>query len=84
MAGVTSQAVAAGARASLWLQPHRIGLVAVGLALVVCAALFMRWDWLPDYYGLALQGIWRTLWILAVTCMLGFMLALLFWTKEQV
>ena len=47
MAGAVSQAIDAGARASLWLQPHRIGLIAVGVVLVVCAALFMRWDWLP-------------------------------------
>ncbi len=64
-----------GARASLWLQPHRIVMIAIGVALVVCAAVFMRWDWLPDYYGLALQGIWRTLWILALTVFLGFLLA---------
>ena len=24
----------------------------------------MRWDWLPNYYGLAIAGIWRTIWIL--------------------
>jgi polar amino acid transport system permease protein len=72
----TSGAIDAAARASLWLQPHRIGLIVVGLALVVSAALFMRWDWLPDYYGLAVAGLWRTIWILAVTCALGFLLAI--------
>ncbi len=60
---------------SPWLQPHRILLIAVAAALVISAALFMRWDWLPNYYGLALQGIWRTIWILVVTCVLGIMLA---------
>ena len=35
----------------------------------------MRWDWLPNYYDLALAGIWRTIWILVVTGVLGFMLA---------
>lgn len=60
---------------SEWLQPHRIVLMAIGAALVLCAAIFMRWDWLPNYYGLALMGIWRTIWILAVTCVLGFLLA---------
>jgi polar amino acid transport system permease protein len=45
------------------------------LALVLAAAIFMRWDWLPNYYGLALAGLWRTIWILVVTCLLGFMLA---------
>ena len=43
-----AELIDAGARASLWLQPHRIGLLAIGAALVVSAALFMRWDWLPD------------------------------------
>lgn len=76
MAGrVATGLIETGARTSLWLQPHRIGLIAIGVVLAVCAALYMRWDWLPDYYGLALQGIWRTLWILAVTCVLGFLLA---------
>jgi polar amino acid transport system permease protein len=32
----------------------------------------MRWDWLPRYYELGLQGLWRTIWILVVTCVLGF------------
>lgn len=59
-----------------WLQPHRIGLIAVALALFTSAAVFMRWDWLPNYYGLILAGLWRTIWILVVTCVIGFMLAL--------
>jgi polar amino acid transport system permease protein len=69
------RAVEAAARASLWLSPHRLGLVAIALALLACAAYFMRWDWIPKYYDLALLGIWRTIWILAVTCILGFLLA---------
>jgi polar amino acid transport system permease protein len=73
---VATGLIDAGARASLWLQPHRIGLIAIGLALVVSAALFMRWDWLPNYYELAVAGIWRTIWILMVTTVLGFMLAI--------
>lgn len=78
MAGpaTTSAAMATGGRSSPWLQPHRIGLVAVGLALVVAAALFMRWDWLPNYAWMAVQGLWRTIWILAVTSVLGFLLAI--------
>ena len=58
-----------------WLRPHRIILIAIAVALVASAAMFMRWDWLPDYYGLALQGLWRTIWILFVTAFLGFLLA---------
>ena len=58
-----------------WLQPHRLALIAIGIGLLVAAVRFMRWDWLPDYYDLALAGIWRTLWIMVVTGALGFMLA---------
>ncbi|WP_378946213.1 ABC transporter permease [Mesorhizobium sp. ANAO-SY3R2] len=58
-----------------WLLPHRIGLIAVGLALFVSAAVFMRWSWLPDYYSLILAGLWRTIWILVVTCAIGFTFA---------
>jgi polar amino acid transport system permease protein len=58
-----------------WLQPHRIVLTAIALAIVVCAAVFMRWDWLPNYAGLAVQGIWRTIWLLVVSVVLGFLLA---------
>jgi polar amino acid transport system permease protein len=65
----------AQARPQPRLAPHRIALAAVGAVIVICAAVFMRWEWLPEFYGLALQGIWRTIWILVVTCVLGFMLA---------
>jgi polar amino acid transport system permease protein len=58
-----------------WLQPHRIVLIAIALLIVICAALFMRWGWLPNYAGLALQGIWRTIWLLVVSVALGFALA---------
>ncbi len=64
------------ARASAWLQPHRIVLIAIAAAGVVAAAVFMRWDWLPQYYDLALVGLWRTIWILVVTCALGLALAI--------
>lgn len=64
------------ARASLWLKPHRIVLIAIALAGVVAAATFMRWDWLPQYCDLALLGIWRTLWLLVVTSVLGIALAI--------
>jgi polar amino acid transport system permease protein len=49
---------------------------AVAAALVLWCALTLRWEWLPEYLPLALQGIWRTLWILAVTCLLGLALAI--------
>jgi polar amino acid transport system permease protein len=62
-------------RAEPRFEPHRIALIAVAIVVIAAAALFMRWDWLPDYYMLALEGLWRTLWILVVTCVLGFALA---------
>jgi len=73
--GAISGLVDRSARASLWLQPHRIVLMLIGAALFVSAAVFMRWDWVENYYWLAVQGLWRTLWILAVTVALGFLLA---------
>ena len=59
-----------------WLRPHRVVMIAVALGLVVLAAATMRWDWIGRYWPLALQGLWRTIWILAVTCTLGFLLAI--------
>jgi polar amino acid transport system permease protein len=52
-----------------------VALILVALALAVAAALFMRWDWLPDYAALAVEGLWRTMWLLVVTVALGFTLA---------
>jgi polar amino acid transport system permease protein len=71
------QLVNAGRRQRVmgWLQPHRIGMIFVAAALVLAAAIFMRWDWLPKYLPLAAQGLWRTIWILVVTTVLGFALA---------
>lgn len=58
-----------------WFKPHRIVLIAIAVGLVVLAATTMRWDWIARYWPLALQGLWRMIWILALTCTLGFMLA---------
>lgn len=61
-----------------WMQPHRIVLIGLAVALVVACAVFLRWDWLanPKYQVLILQGIWRTFWILVVTMSLGMVLAI--------
>lgn len=61
---------------SEWLQPHRIILIILAAAIVLACVLTMRWDWLPAYLPLALQGIWRTIWLLVVTVTLGIMLAI--------
>ena len=63
-------------RRSEWLQPHRIVLMIIAAAIVLASIFFMRWDWLPAYLPLALQGIWRTIWLLAVTSGLGISLAI--------
>lgn len=63
---------------SLWrevMQPHRLVLIALALGIAVYAGMTMRWHWIPRYADLALQGFWRTLWLLALSCLLGFMLA---------
>ncbi|OJU47933.1 MAG: ABC transporter permease [Mesorhizobium sp. 61-13] len=58
------------------LQPHRIVLLVIALAIVLASIFYLRWDWLPAYLPLALQGIWRTIWLLVVTSVLGILLAI--------
>lgn len=58
------------------MQPHRIVMLALLLGAVVWCAVALRWDWIPEYAPLALEGLWRTIWILVVTCVLGFLLAI--------
>ncbi|MFS4583567.1 ABC transporter permease [Phaeobacter sp. C3_T13_0] len=57
------------------MQPHRLVLMALFAALVIWCALVLRWDWIPKYAPLALEGLWTTIWILIVTTILGFALA---------
>lgn len=59
-----------------WLQPHRIVLLVIALAIVLASIFYLRWDWLPAYLPLAIQGIWRTIWLLVVTSVLGILLAI--------
>ncbi|MGB6119898.1 MAG: ABC transporter permease [Mesorhizobium sp.] len=75
MTSRTGSAVEFAAR-NPWLQPHRLVLLAIAAALVICAAIFMRWDWLPKYYWLGVQGLWRTIWLLFITCTFGMLLAI--------
>ena len=58
-----------------WLLPHRMVLLAFGLLLALASIYFLRWDWLPDYGDLILKGIWTTMWMLVVSCIIGFILA---------
>ena len=60
----------------IWLRPHRVVMIGLVIALAVWCAVNLRWDWLPRYLPLAAQGLWRTIWILALTATLGFLLAI--------
>ena len=61
-----------------FLKPHRIVLLALALVLIAFCVLKLRWDWLaePKYQIALLQGIWRSIWIMAVTMVLGMCLAI--------
>ncbi len=58
------------------MQPHRIVLMALFVGFVIWCAIALRWDWIPKYTPLALGGLWRTIWILVVTTVMGFLLAI--------
>ena len=58
-----------------WLKLHRIILLIIAAGLVTAIVTLMRWDWLPNYYGDLLSGVWITLVILFSTCILGITLA---------
>ena len=57
------------------MQPHRIVMILLFAALVIWCAFSLRWDWIPKYAPLALQGLWTTIWLLVVTTVLGFLMA---------
>ncbi len=59
-----------------WWRPHRVILMLLFAALVLWCALALRWDWIPKYAPLAAEGLWRTIWLLVVTSVLGFLLAI--------
>lgn len=58
-----------------FMQPHRIVMMLLFAALVIWCAFSLRWDWIPKYAPLALQGLWTTIWLLVVTTVLGFLMA---------
>ncbi len=55
--------------------PHRLVMLAIVVGVVAWAAASMRWHWIPRYADLAAQGLWRTLWLLALSIVIGFALA---------
>ncbi|WP_271274414.1 ABC transporter permease [Aliamphritea hakodatensis] len=69
-AGLLSRAAASG------FALHRIVMAAVAIAILVICALQMRWDWLPEYHDIIFEGLWRTVWLLIASVVIGFLLAL--------
>jgi polar amino acid transport system permease protein len=59
-----------------WLQPHRIVMILIALAIVVWCIVALRWDWLPEYLPLMVEGVWRTIWLLVLSTVLGMLLAI--------
>lgn len=59
-----------------WFMPHRIVLLLLAVALVFWCAYSMRWDWIPKYTDMAIAGLWQTMWLLVVSIVLGFTLAI--------
>jgi polar amino acid transport system permease protein len=57
------------------LEPHRLFLMAVFAGLVVCAGVFMRWDWVPAYGPRLAYGVWQTIVLLFWTATIGFLFA---------
>lgn len=57
------------------MRPHRLALIALALGVAVWAGVSLRWDWIGRYWALGLAGLWRTLWLLALSVVIGFALA---------
>ncbi|MFM2365935.1 MAG: hypothetical protein RIR95_543 [Pseudomonadota bacterium] len=59
-----------------FFKPHRIVMIAIGMAIIVLCAMKLNWSWLPDYLDKIPLAIWRTIWLTVVTMVLGMMLAI--------
>ncbi|MFC2968855.1 ABC transporter permease [Acidimangrovimonas pyrenivorans] len=59
------------------MRPHRIVLILLAVGAVAWCAWNLNWSWLPDYWnnGMILQGLWTTLWLLAVSWAVGLFMA---------
>lgn len=58
------------------MQPHRLIIMAVGLALLVLMIVKMRWDWLPQYAGMLVTGLWVTFALLIASTVIGMLMAI--------
>ncbi|GAB1362168.1 ABC transporter permease [Rhodobacter sp.] len=58
-------------------RPHRIVMLLIAAGLVLWITLAGNWDWLHQskYQTMILQGIWRTIWLLVLSVLIGFALA---------
>ncbi len=65
-----------GTDAISWRSAHRVLFLFFLGMFAFYAITKMRWDWLPDYGWLAVQGIWRTIWVLVLSVTFGFALAI--------
>lgn len=61
---------------SSWTAPHRLLFLSLVAFFIYFVITKMRWDWLAEYWPLALQGIWRTIWVLILSVVIGFALAI--------
>lgn len=55
---------------------HHVAMIVIAGAIALACAVFLRWDWLPDYGDEIAAGLWRTIWILVASVGLGFALAI--------
>lgn len=60
------------------LVPHRIIMLAIGVAIVTYCVFWLNWSWLaePKYQTLILQGVWRTIWLTVLSMGIGMLLAI--------
>ena len=58
------------------LAPHRLLYGATAMLLIGAAIVGLDWSWLPRYAPMLWQGLWTTLWLLAASTTLGFLLAI--------
>lgn len=68
--------IAAADKPISWRSPHRVVFLILLGAFVIYAAQNMRWDWIEKYQAMALQGIWRTIWLVIVSVSLGLAMAI--------
>lgn len=61
-----------------FLKPHRIVLLLIAAAIVAWCGMALNWAWLADprYQALLVKGLWQTIWITALTMVIGMVLAI--------